>query len=174
MNDKATIGIMILGLILLGATVGLQVMDNSRDDIDRLNGTVSDLQVRVASAKKTERTAQLAMATGTLWMMEHHLHEVEEALEKMPVDWHEAEEEAEESIPWLKGAVWPKELKAEAIKLADSMAELEKVLKTKNHGSSVTAYEEAKKVYKHLHHEVMEAVGESGSHGKPAAPGKTH
>jgi len=169
MNDKATMGIMLLGVILLGAMIGLQVMGGSGGDVDRLKGAVSDLQVQVSGAKKAAKTADLAMATGSLWMMEHHLHEVEEAMEKVPVDWEEAEEEAEESIPWIKGAAWPKKIKPEADELAEAMEKLEHTLKTKDIAASEAAYQAAKKVYKHLHHEVMEAVGGPGGHGKKMA-----
>ena len=165
MNDKAAMGIMLLGVILLGAMIGLQVMGGSGGDVDRLKGAVSDLQVQVSSVKKTAKTADLAMATSSMWMMEHHLHEVEEAMEKMPVDWDEAEEEAEESIPWIKGAAWPKKIKPEADELAEAMEKLATTLKTKDIAASEASYQAAKKVYKHLHHEVMEQVAGPGTHG---------
>jgi len=165
MNEKAAMGMMLLGVILLGAMVGLQVMGGSGGDVDRLKGAVSDLQVQVSSAKKAAKIADLAMATGSLWMMEHHLHEVEEAMEKVPVDWHEAEEEAGEAIPWLHGAAWPKKIKPEAHELAEAMEKLATTLKTKDIAASEASYQAAKKVYKHLHHEVMEQVAGPGTHG---------
>jgi hypothetical protein len=106
--------------------------------------------------------ARLAMSTASVMMMAEHEHEIEEALEKG--DFEEALEEAEELVPWMKGTPWRHEL-MEPVKMSTGALEaLIARLEAQDQAGAQTAFEEMEKKFNHLHHELMEIVGEGQGH----------
>ena len=124
------------------------------------------LMVIVGCTKKSDNVAELAMSTASLWMIEHHLHEIKEGIEKGDIG--EALEEAEELIPWIKGTSWAHELLPQTQKTTDAVQVVVDKLRRHDTVAAKTALEDLGKNYKHLHHKVMELVAggkASGSHG---------
>lgn len=110
-----------------------------------------------------ERIAKMAMSTASLWMVEHHEHEMEEGLEKG--DLAEALEEAEELIPWMKGTPWLHELSAPAQAATEALQAVVNKLKAHDAEGAKAAMKTMKMKFHHLHHELMEVVaGGKGGH----------
>jgi hypothetical protein len=115
-----------------------------------------------AAQDNSEKIARLAMSTASVMMMGEHEHEIAEALEEG--DFEEALEEAEELVPWMKGADWSHEL-MEPVGMATAALEaLVARLEAKDADGARTALEEVEKHFHHVHHELMELVGEGMSH----------
>jgi len=113
---------------------------------------------------RAERIARMAMSTASLWMVEHHEHEILESIEKG--DYKEAIHEAEEVIQWMKGAPWLPELQGNAEKAIKATQALVNVLGTSDRKGLDGARSDLKEAYHHLHHELMELVAEGS--GAPA------
>jgi hypothetical protein len=113
-----------------------------------------------AQARDAESIARMAMSTASLWMMEHHEHEIGEALEEG--DLEEALEEAEELVVWMNGAPWLSEISAPAQAATDAAREVEQKLSAGDKAGARSAFEVMQKKFRHLHHELMEVVGGSG------------
>ncbi len=109
----------------------------------------------------SERMAKMAMSTASMWMMEKHKHEIEEGLEKG--DWEEALEEAEELVPWIVGTPWLHELMPHAKKTTESVKMVVEKLIAKDKEGAEAALKEMDMQFHHIHHELMEIVGE-GKH----------
>ena len=126
---------------------------------------LSFVYVPPASAGDAERIARLAMSTASLWMVENHLHEVAEDMEKG--DMKHAKHETEELIPWLKGTAWAKEVEGTAMHTVMAAEVFVKAVDSGDKGKRDDAFEALKKAYHHLHHGLMEVVGSGhGDHGK--------
>ncbi len=108
------------------------------------------------------RIAKLAMSTASMWMIEKHKHEIEEGLEKGDLD--EALEEAEELVPWIEGTPWLHELMPYSKKSADAVKEVVVRLKAKDKEGAKAALKEMEMQFHHIHHELMEIVGDE-KHG---------
>jgi hypothetical protein len=155
MNMNAMLGAGVVVAMLGGAGGGYAL---TRATTDEEAGSMSRLARVEQTAAMNDIVAKLGMATGALWMSEHHLHEVEEALEHSPPDWEEAHEEAAELVPWLKGTAWPQEVQPIASQFVTGVRKLVAEIEIKNPKAAKEAFAEAKKKYKHLHHEIMEMV----------------
>ncbi len=94
--------------------------------------------------------------------MEHHEHEIDEALEQG--DFEQALEEAEELIPWMEGTPWLSALTVPAQAAAGAVHKLVEKLKARDEAGARSAFETMKKKLHHLHHELMEVVGGKASH----------
>lgn len=162
--DKFATFIFALAILACAAVVGMEYQ-SMHDLRTQIAGQAAELEKARAATAKAGKTAQVAMATGSMWMTEHHLHEIEEALEKSPVDWEEAEEETEELIAWLSGAEWPAGAKEAAEELIATVGPLEEAAKARDVSLTAARLEVTEEAYSHLHHEVMEIVAEQGGHG---------
>ncbi|HSF94531.1 MAG TPA: hypothetical protein VLA52_05845, partial [Thermohalobaculum sp.] len=111
---------------------------------------------------KSEMIARLAMSTASVMMMSEHEHEIAEALEAGDLD--EAHEEAEELVPWMKGTDWRHELMEPVAMATKALEALVARLEAKDADGARTALEEVEKHFKHVHHELMELVGEGMGH----------
>lgn len=116
----------------------------------------------VAQSQDAETISRMAMSTASLWMMEHHEHEIDEALGQG--DLEEALEEAEELIPWMEGTPWLSELTVPAQAAAGAVTEVVERLKARDEAGARSAFETMRKKFHHLHHELMEVVGGKASH----------
>ena len=115
-----------------------------------------------AAGDDAEAIARLAMSTASIMMIAEHKHEIEEALEKG--DFEEALEEAAELVPWMKGTSWRDEL-MEPVKMSTGALEaLVTRLEAQDQAGARTAFGEMEKKFSHLHHELMEIVGEGSGH----------
>ena len=94
--------------------------------------------------------------------MEHHEHEIDEALEQG--DLEQALEEAEELIPWMEGTPWLSELTVPAQAAGGAVQKLVEMLKAHDEAGARLAFETMKKKFHHLHHELMEVVGDNAGH----------
>jgi hypothetical protein len=113
---------------------------------------------------ESERIARLAMSTASLWMVEHHEHDISKALKSG--DLKEALHETEELISWMKGTPWSEDLDEPAIDLLEALESLAGKLKKKDKDSAAKALEGMEKAAHHLHHELMELVAEGAEKKK--------
>jgi hypothetical protein len=112
-----------------------------------------------SEANESDRIARIAMSTASLWMMEHHEHEIVEGIEEGNLQ--EARHEAEELIPWMQGTQWARELHKPAMEATNSVHVLVEKLKKNDKEGALEALKAMKMKFHHLHHELMEVVSES-------------
>ncbi len=112
--------------------------------------------VLAADSSQAEHISRMAMSTASMWMMERHVHEIEEGLEKG--DLHEALEEAEELVPWIEGTPWLHELMPGSKKAAEAAKKVAAKLKAKDKKGAEAAFMEMKMQFGHFHHKLMEIV----------------
>ena len=111
-------------------------------------------------SSETERIARMAMSTASIWMMEHHEHEIVEALEKG--DLKEALHETEELIGWMDGTPWLPELAGTAEGAATSVRTVAAELGAGDRPAANAAVENMQRKFHHVHHELMELVAGEG------------
>ena len=111
-------------------------------------------------ASDAERIARMAMSTASIWMMEHHEHEIVEALEKG--DLKEALHETEELIGWMDGTPWLPELAGTAEGAATSVRTVAAELGAGDRPAANAAVENMQRKFHHVHHELMELVAGEG------------
>ena len=109
-------------------------------------------------ASDAERIARMAMSTASIWMMEHHEHEIIEGLEKG--DLEEALHETEELIGWMEGTPWLPELAGAAREATTAVRTVAVELNAGSRTGADAAIEIMKKKFHHVHHELMETVAE--------------
>lgn len=114
------------------------------------------------ASHNSEHIARMAMSTASLWMIEHHEHEIAEGLEKGDVE--EALEEAEELVSWIKAAPWLAEVSTPAEVLTAAVQTVVSKLSARDTEGAEAAFKTMKMKAHHLHEEVMEAVAEEGTH----------
>ena len=112
------------------------------------------------NVSKAERIARMAMSTASLWMIEHHEHEIVEGLEKG--DLKEAVHEAEELIEWMKGTPWLADLEGPAKEATASAQKVHDRLSAKDRTGAESAIAVMREKFHHLHHELMEVVAGKG------------